>query len=56
MAQELKDRNEVHGHEHGEMVTGCSLVACASQYLTFKLDEELFAVAKRLMSTMPPKA
>lgn len=34
----------------------CSTVACTSQYLTFKLDEELFAVAKCLVSTMPPKA
>ena len=38
------------------MATERGNVACTSQYLTFKLDEELFAVAKCLMSTLPPKA
>lgn len=38
------------------MVTERSTVACTSQYLTFKLDEELFGDAKCLVSAMSPKA
>ena len=32
------------------------MVTCTSQYLTFKLAEQLFAVTKCLVSTMLPKA